>query len=116
MLAMYRLARVDVELNVRKVCEMVLQDQEVDRKVRKTRAQGLKLLGMIWRDTPAPEEPKSFVPGASEGDAAGSTGDAAGTGSKSETTEQSTDTSPTSPPSYVEPPERVPSPTLDALD
>ena len=36
---MYRLARVDVELNVRKVCEMVLQDTEVDRKERKMRAQ-----------------------------------------------------------------------------
>jgi len=51
MVAMWRVARIDVEMMVRRVCEAVVGDPELDKVSRKRRAEGVRLLGRIWRAT-----------------------------------------------------------------
>lgn len=40
---------LQVESTVRRVCELVLADPSIDKRQRKARAEGLKLLGKTWR-------------------------------------------------------------------
>lgn len=56
-LAMWRIARLDVEGSVRAACAKVMRDEEQTKQVLKQRAQGLKALGKLWKSV-RPEKGK----------------------------------------------------------
>lgn len=56
-LAMWRIARLDVEGAVRTACSKVMRDEEQTKQVLKQRMQGLKALGKIWKSV-RPEKGK----------------------------------------------------------
>eukprot|EP01118_Nematostelium_gracile_P020021 TRINITY_DN9559_c0_g1_i1.p1 TRINITY_DN9559_c0_g1~~TRINITY_DN9559_c0_g1_i1.p1 ORF type:complete len:337 (-),score=97.96 TRINITY_DN9559_c0_g1_i1:20-1030(-) len=49
LVAMWRVGKLDVEYTLRKVCEEVLGEANIDKKILRTRAEGLKLLGNLFK-------------------------------------------------------------------
>lgn len=47
---------VDITSTLHEVAQMVFNDESVDKKVRKLRAEGLKAMGQTFEDCPAPEK------------------------------------------------------------
>jgi len=55
--SMWKVARLDIESAIREACEEVMRDTSVDKPSRRRRAEGIKLIGKIWRKI-YPEEGK----------------------------------------------------------
>jgi len=49
---------VDITSTIHETVQMVFFDQSVDKKIRKSRAQGLKAMGQTFMDCPLPEKPE----------------------------------------------------------
>jgi len=53
MQAIWKLGKLELEATLRRVCENVLRDQEVDKPTLKKRAEALKALGKVYKATKA---------------------------------------------------------------
>eukprot|EP01095_Lingulamoeba_sp_RSL-Kostka_P007933 TRINITY_DN2590_c0_g3_i1.p1 TRINITY_DN2590_c0_g3~~TRINITY_DN2590_c0_g3_i1.p1 ORF type:complete len:389 (-),score=184.39 TRINITY_DN2590_c0_g3_i1:147-1313(-) len=49
MYILWRIARLNIQIQVRAVCEAYLRDEEIDKYSKKRRAEGLKMVGKIYK-------------------------------------------------------------------